>query len=201
MPDPLAIFSGIATGIEKASQNLMNIQMARYQIQREQENDKIERKYKEATIKKAEMELESAQLENEQNKRLHEDALNRVKGATSALSAISGFTMNQPNNVLSMGQAEGGEVVTPPGSTFSDGQIFDAQGNPAGEYLPGYEPKSATITPSAQATASAIGSIQGTNVNIPTYTEALQEGLPMGSAAKIGNYVIKSKKQEKEVED
>jgi hypothetical protein len=42
---------------------------------------------------------------------------------------------------LSVGQAEGGEVLTPPGATYKDGIIYDPQGNKIGEYLPGQEPK------------------------------------------------------------
>jgi hypothetical protein len=41
---------------------------------------------------------------------------------------------------LSAGQAEGGEVLTPPGATYKDGIIYDTQGNQIGEYLPGQEP-------------------------------------------------------------
>ena len=42
---------------------------------------------------------------------------------------------------LSVGQAEGGEVLTPPGAIYKDGIIYDPQGNKIGEYLPGQEPK------------------------------------------------------------
>ena len=41
---------------------------------------------------------------------------------------------------LSVGKAEGGQVLTPPGAVYNNGQII-SNGRPIGEYLPGYEPK------------------------------------------------------------
>ena len=67
------------------------------------------------------------------------DIISVLAGIKPIESVVPKETLQQISP-LSAGQAEGGEVLTPPGATYKDGIIYDTQGNQIGEYLPGQEP-------------------------------------------------------------
>jgi len=67
------------------------------------------------------------------------DIISVLAGIKPIESVVPKETLQQISP-LSVGQAEGGEVMSPPGATYKDGIIYDAQGTKIGEYLPGTEP-------------------------------------------------------------
>lgn len=48
-----------------------------------------------------------------------------------------------PPDTRTLGGVEGGEVITPQGARFEEGQIISPGGKTVGEFLPGFEPKTA----------------------------------------------------------
>jgi len=80
-----------------------------------------------------------AQYKRPKEQSFIKDLLSGLAGFKPMEEIMSKETIQQVSP-LSVGQAEGGEVLTPPGATYKDGITYDAQGNQIGEYLPGQEP-------------------------------------------------------------
>jgi len=112
-------------GAERASENLQRIAVARQELERQREKDKMERQLFEQKLKIGEFELVEAEQSAAMEKQLIEGILKQ--------------------SIMSMGPAEGGQVMAPEGATAQDGQIMGAGGQQIGEYMPGYEPQMTEI--------------------------------------------------------
>lgn len=75
----LSVLSGVAQGLEKAAQNIYNINIAKQKMKQEEEIFGIEKKQKELEIKKAEFTLSPEQIQLERDK---------LKAETNAQTAL-----------------------------------------------------------------------------------------------------------------
>jgi len=81
----------------------------------------------------------SSEYKPEKKEENFEKKLLRVMAGVSPVTEV--VPEEELPEAVGLGEAEGGQVLLPPGATYKEGQIFSPTGELIGEYLPGYEPK------------------------------------------------------------
>ena len=124
----LSIGAGIAQGLEKATQNIQNIQIAKYNLQRQQKSDDLDFKVKKLQLQKAEMEFDPEQ----------------IKGQKELLDAETKFkkqAFNLANLQIEKALAENKDKVN---NLSVGGQYLSKIAEDYNLDIPGYKPRTET---------------------------------------------------------